>query len=208
MVYEAFDIADQYRNPVVVMADGMIGQMMGTVDFEKMPARRQNLPEKTWALRGSASRGGKNSALLFPVGPAHYAAKSEAETELYPALVRNETRVEVTDVEDADLVFAAYGTAARMCRAAAEELAGKMKIGFIRPKTLWPFPYEAFDRIGPKCRAIICPEINILGQMIDDVRIAAAGRWPVYHAGDTAGDFLTPENIIRKAEEVWEEQRV
>ena len=208
MVYEAFDIADQYRNPVVVMADGMIGQMMGTVDFEKMPARRQNLPEKTWALRGSASRGGKNSALLFPVGPAHYAAKSEAETELYPALVRNETRVEVADVEDADLVFAAYGTAARMCRAAAEELAGKMKIGFIRPKTLWPFPYEAFDRIGPKCRAIICPEINILGQMIDDVRIAAAGRWPVYHAGDTAGDFLTPENIIRKAEEVWEEQRV
>ncbi len=207
MVYEAFDIADQYRNPVVIMADGMIGQMMGAVDFEKMPSKRQNLPEKTWALRGSASRGGQNSALLFPVGPAHYAAKNEAEVDLYPALIQNETRVEITDVEDADIVFAAYGTAARMCRAAAEELEG-MKIGFIRPKTLWPFPYEAFDRIGPKCRAIICPEINILGQMIDDVRIAAAGRWPVYHVGDTAGDFLTPENIIQKAREVWEAKSV
>lgn len=208
MVYEAFDIADQYRNPVVVMADGMIGQMMGTVDFDRMPAKRQNLPEKTWALRGSASRGGENSALLFPVGPAHYAAKNEAETDLYPALIRNETRVEITDVEDADIVFAAYGTAARMCRAAAEELEGKMKVGFIRPQTLWPFPYEAFNRIGPKCKAVICPEINILGQMIDDVRIAAAGRWPVYHVGDTAGDFLTPENIIRKALEVWEDKSV
>ena len=205
MVYEAFDIADQYRNPVVIMADGMIGQMMGAVDFDKMPAKRINLPEKTWALRGSASRGGENSAILFPVGPAHYAAKHEAEAELYPALIANETQVEVDGVEDADLVLVAYGTAAKMCRAAAEELQGRMKIGIIRPKTIWPFPYGAFEKIGKTCKAILCPEINIIGQMIDDVRIAAAGRWPVHHVGDTAGDFLTPENIIGKAEQVWKE---
>ena len=183
----------------------MIGQMMGAVDFDKMPAKRMNLPEKTWALRGSASRGGENSAILFPVGPAHYAAKHEAEAELYPALIANETQVEVDGVEDADLVLVAYGTAAKMCRAAAEELRGRVKIGIIRPKTIWPFPYGAFEKIGKNCKAIICPEINIIGQMIDDVRIAAAGRWPVHHVGDTAGDFLTPENIIEKAEQVWKE---
>ena len=207
MVFEAFDIADQYRNPVVVMADGMIGQMMGTVDFEKMPAKRTNLPAKDWALRGSNSRGGKNSAILFPVGAAHYQAKYEAETELYPALIANETQVEVTDVEDADIVLVAYGTAARMCHAVVEELGDQMKIGIIRPKTLWPFPYQAFEQIGSRCKALVCPEINIIGQMIDDVRIASAGRWPVYHVGDTQNDFLTPENIVEKVAQVWKEVR-
>ena len=91
---------------------------------------------------------------------------------LYPALIANETRVESIGVEDADIVLAAYGTASRMCRAAMETLKGELKLGLIRPKTLWPFPYEAFETVNPKCKAIICPEINIMGQMIDDVRIA------------------------------------
>lgn len=208
MVYEAFDIADQYRNPVVIMADGMIGQMMGGVDFEKMPPKRESLPAKDWALRGSDSRDGNAQAILFPVGQAHYIEKHIAETELYPEIMKNETRVEVTDVEDADIVLVAYGTASRMCKAAKEALAGEMKVGIIRPKTLWPFPYDAFEQIGPKCKAIICPEINIIGQMIDDVKIAAAGRWPVSHVGDARTDFLTPAAIIEKTRQVWKEASV
>ena len=205
MVYEAFDIADQYRNPVVILADGMIGQMMGAVDFDRMPPRRENLPAKDWALRGSDARGGKAQAILFPVGTAHYIEKNIAETELYPALIANETRVESIGVEDADIVLAAYGTASRMCRAAMETLKGELKLGLIRPKTLWPFPYEAFEAVNPKCKAIICPEINIMGQMIDDVRIAAAGRWPVSHVGDSRTDFLTPDAIVEKVRQVWKE---
>ena len=205
MVYEAFDIADQYRNPVVILADGMIGQMMGAVDFDRMPPRRENLPAKDWALRGSDARGGKAQAILFPVGTAHYIEKNIAETELYPALIANETRVESIGVEDADIVLAAYGTASRMCRAAMETLKGELKLGLIRPKTLWPFPYEAFETVNPKCKAIICPEINIMGQMIDDVRIAAAGRWPVSHVGDSRTDFLTPDAIVEKVRQVWKE---
>ncbi len=205
MVSEAFDIADQYRNPVVIMADGMIGQMMGSVDFDKVPAKRKNLPEKTWALHGKNSRGGKPIFHFLPEGKTHYQEKHEAEQILYPEIMKNETRVEIVDIEDADIVMAAYGTAARMCKAAIEEFGSTIKFGMIRPKTLWPFPYDAFEGIGPNCKAIICPEINIMGQMIDDVKIAAKGRWPVYHVGDTAEDFLTPKDIVKKVSEVWEE---
>lgn len=205
MTFEAFDIADQYRNPVVVMADGIIGQMMGGVDFDKVPPRRTGLPEKEWALHGKGARGGKPVFHFLPEGRTHYGEKHEAETVLYPEITRNETRVEITGVEEADIVLAAYGTAARMCRAAIEELGGKVKLGLIRPKTLWPFPYDAFEKIGTNCKAIICPEINIIGQMIDDVKIASAGRWPVYHVGDSATDFLTPERIVEKVSELWEE---
>lgn len=205
MTFEAFDIADQYRNPVLLLADGMIGQMMGSVDFDKMPEKRKNLPEKTWALHGKASRGGKPEFLFIPEGRTHYQEKHYAETVLYPEIIKNETRVEVSGVEDADIVIAAYGTAARMCKAAVEELGDKIKLGIIRPKTLWPFPYEAFDNIGPNCKAIVCPELNIIGQMIDDVKIASAGRWPVSHVGDSDESFLTPDMIIEKIKSVWEE---
>lgn len=205
MVFEAFDIADQYRNPVVIMADGMIGQVMGGIDFDQMPAKRQSLPEKTWALHGKNARGGEPMFHFLPGGKTHYGVKHEAETELYPEITRKETKVEIVDVADADIVLTAYGTAARMCRAAVEELGGKVKLGIIRPKTLWPFPYEAFAQIGPQCKAIVCPEINIIGQMIDDVRIAVAGKWPVYHVGDSAEDFLTPAAIVNKVSAVWEE---
>ena len=205
MTFEAFDIADQYRNPVIILADGMIGQMMGGVDFDKMPAPRENLPEKTWALRGKASRGGKPIFHFIPDGRTHYQEKHHAETILYPEIEKNETRVETAGIEDADIVMAAYGTSARMCKAVTEELGSKLKLGMIRPKTLWPFPYNAFEKIGRNCKAIVCPEMNIIGQMIDDVKIASAGRWPVYHVGDSDVDCLTPDRIIEKVKEVWEE---
>lgn len=208
MVYEAFDIADQYRNPVVILADGMIGQMMGGVDFDKMPPRREGLPEKNWALLGSDSRGGNPQAILFPVGQSHYIEKHIAETELYPQIIQQETRAELIGLEDAEIVLVAYGTAARMCKAAREALAGKINVGILRPKTLWPYPYAAFEQIGARCKAIVCPEINILGQMIDDVKIASAGRWPVFHVGDSRTDFLTPDAIIEKVRQVWKEATI
>jgi 2-oxoglutarate ferredoxin oxidoreductase subunit alpha len=183
----------------------MIGQMMGIADFDKVPERRKTLPEKDWALHGKNSRGGKPIMHFIPEGRTHYGEKYEAETVLYPEITRNETRVEIVNVEDADIVMTAYGTAARMCNVAVEELGGSIKLGLIRPQTLWPFPYGAFEKIGPKCKAIICPEINIIGQMIDDVRIASSGRWPVHHVGDSATESLTPRRIVEKVSAIWEE---
>lgn len=205
MAYQAFDIADQYRNPVVIMADGIIGQMMGGVDFDAMPKKRENLPPKDWALHGTNSRGGKAVLHLPPMGQEHFATKHWQETVLYPSIMENEVQVEVKDVEDADIVLCAYGTASRMCKQVMNEMEGDLKIGLIRPKTLWPFPYKAFDEIGKKCKAIICAEMNIMGQMIDDVRIASNGRWDVIHVGDTAKDFLSPADIKEKINEIWKE---
>lgn len=205
MAYEAFDIADQYRNPVVIMADGMIGQMMGSVDFDKMPPKRGNLPEKDWALHGKASRGGKPILHLPPMGAAHFETKNWQEEVLYPSIVKNETRVEIKNLEDADIVLCAYGTASRMCKHVLKEMSGELKLGLIRPKTIWPYPYDAFEQIGENCKAIICAEMNIIGQMIDDVRIAARGRWDVYHVGDSAKDFLSPDDIKEKILQVWKE---
>ena len=207
MTFEAFDIADQYRNPVIVMGDAIIGQMMEGVDFDRMPAPRENLPEKEWALHGSSARGGKPYFHYVAEGRTHYEEKYYAETELYPTIIRNETRVEIVDVENADIVLTAYGTAARMCRSIMALGVENIKLGLIRPKTLWPFPYEAFDRIGSECKAVLCPEINTIGQMIDDVRIAAKGRWPVVHVGDTAEDFLQPQGIEHAVKTLWEELR-
>jgi len=207
MSFEAFDIADKYRNPVVILADGMIGQMMGSVDFDKMPPKRKDLPEKDWALHGKKYRGGKPVLHLPPMGTEHFKTKHWQETELYPDIIKNETKVEITDVKDADIVLVAYGTAARMCKAAVidEQPGSVLKIGIIRPKTLWPYPYKAFEEIGSNCKAVICAEMNIVGQMIDDVRIASSGRWPVYHVGDSENDFLMPQDIVDKVHKVWEE---
>lgn len=205
MAYQAFDIADRYRNPVVILADGMIGQMMGAVDFDLLPKSEEELPEKEWALHGKNSRNGKPFFHFIPEGRSHYGEKHYAETELYPLITEKETQVEIVDVEDADIVIAAYGTAARMSKLAAENLDMDLKIGMIRPKSLWPFPYSAFEAIGPKCKAVICPEINIIGQMIDDVKIAVNGKVPVYHVGDSQEESLTPKDITNKIIEVWED---
>ena len=209
MAYQAFDIADQYRNPVVIMADGMIGQMMGAVDFDAMPAKRENLPAKDWALHGTNSRGGKPVLHLPPMGEEHFRTKHWQETVLYPSIIENETQVEIKDVEEADIVLCAYGTASRMCKQVMKELAeeGGPKVGLIRPKTLWPYPYKAFDEIGANCKAIVCAEMNIMGQMIDDAKIASNGRWPVVHVGDTDKDFVSPADIKAKVLEMWEEVR-
>ena len=205
MTYQAFDIADRYRNPVVILADGMIGQMMGSVDFDRMPINTADLPEKTWALHGKNYRNGVPVFHFIPEGRTHYGEKSYAETELYPLITKNETQVDSRDLEDADLVIAAYGTAARMSKLAAEQLPKEIKVGIIRPKSLWPFPYDEFNKIGNNCKAIICPEINIIGQMIDDVRIAVGGKYPVYHVGDSSVESLTPRDVVNKVLEVWKE---
>ena len=209
MTYEAFDIADQYRMPVLVLADGMIGQMMEGVDFDKLPPRRENLPDKPWRISCVEEKGYRTQMTLhgeIPGLPLCHAT-DKLENEIYPEIIKNECKVEVVGVEDADIVFAAYGTAARMAKSVIMDMAKEkpdLKVGIIRPKTAWPFPSEAFEKINPNCKAVIVPEINIVGQMIDDVKIAVAGRWPVYHVGNTKNGPLNTDDITNKLIEVWE----
>lgn len=195
MVYEAFDIADQYSTPVLVLADGMLGQMMEPVDFDKLPAKRRNLPDKPWRLV-SAGEKGYRTCMQLTYGKPLTEFTDRFEHETMPLIKANEARYEAYGLEDADIVITAYGTAARMAKAAISELNTNLKVGFIRPLTAWPFAEEAYQKISPACKAIFCPEINTIGQMIDDVRIAVAGKYPVYHIGNTADAPLNTETII------------
>ncbi|WP_369281821.1 3-methyl-2-oxobutanoate dehydrogenase subunit beta [Oscillibacter sp. GMB15532] len=205
MVYEAFDIADQYGTPVLVLADGMLGQMMEPVDFEKLPLRRTNLPDKPWRM-ASVSEKGYRTQMQLTFGKPLTEFTDRFENETMPEIKKNETRYEAFGLEDADIVVAAYGTAARMAKAAIKELHTDKKIGFIRPMTAWPFPEEPFRQIGKSCKAVICPEINTIGQMIDDVRIAVNGRMPVYHVGNTKTGPLNTENVVRALEAYLKEE--
>ena len=193
--FEAFDIADQYGTPVLILADGMIGQMMEPVDFDKLPQPRKNLPEKTWRLASVGEKGFRTQMNITRCKPV-CTCTDEFENKIMPEIIANETRYEAYGLEDADIVVTAYGTAARMAKAAIKELDPNIKVGFIRPMTAWPFPDAPYRQIGPSCKAIFCPEINTIGQMIDDVRIAVAGKCPVYHIGNTAQGPMNTETII------------
>ena len=199
MVMEAFEVADYYRTPVMVVADGMIGQMMEPVEF-KAPKKR-NLAEKTWATTGTKGERTPNiinSLFLDPQALEDHCIKLDAK---YKEIEKNEVDYEMYKTEDADLVFVAYGTTSRITKNAVEGLREQgIKAGLIRPKTLWPFPFKAFNEI-PNATNIITVEMS-MGQMIEDVRLAVEGRLPVDFYGRTGGMIPTPDAIMDKAKEV------
>ncbi|CCQ93555.1 Ketoisovalerate oxidoreductase subunit vorB [[Clostridium] ultunense Esp] len=201
LIIEGFDIADQYRNPVMILGDGMIGQMMEPVEF-KEPKQRE-LPEKDWATTGTGGNRKPNiinSLYLAPEELEEHNVKLQAK---YKTIKENEVKVESYNIEDADVVIAAYGTTSRIARTAISQLEKEgYKVGLIRPITLWPYPYSEFDKINPNCKGILTVEMNT-GQMIDDVKIAVKGKYPVYFYGRTGGMVPTPNEIIEKVKEVY-----
>lgn len=205
MTYEAFDIAQQYGTPVMVLADGMIGQMMEGVDFDKLPPRRDMTNAIKWRLCGKGDKGYKTRITINTV--PLYKQQQILEKELYPMITANETRCETINIENADLLMCAYGTASRMVKSIIKETEAELgiKIGLIRPKTAWRYPVDVFERVNPACKAAIVPEINIVGQMIDDVKIAVKGRYPVYHCGNTIEGMLNEDNIKDSIKTVWKE---
>lgn len=205
MTYEAFDIAQFYGTPVIVLADGMIGQMMEGVDFDRLPPRRDMAGAVEHRLCGKGDKGYKTRLTINTV--PLYKQQQILEKELYPRMAAAETRVECVDVENADLLICAYGTASRMAKSIIKQAERELgaKIGLIRPMTAWPYPYAAFEKVSGKCRACVVPEINIVGQMIDDVRIAVKGRFPVYHCGNTEQGMLNEDDILAALAKVWKE---
>ena len=201
LIIEGFDIADQYRNPVMILGDGMIGQMMEPVEFKT--SKKRELPEKDWATVGT---GGKRKPNIIN---SLYLAAEELEKHniklqrKYEEIRKNEVKVESYNIEDADVVIAAYGTTSRIARTAISGLEKEgYKVGLIRPITLWPYPYDEFGKINDKCKGILTVEMNT-GQMIDDVKIAVKGKCPVYFHGRTGGMVPTPNEIIEKVKEIY-----
>jgi 2-oxoglutarate ferredoxin oxidoreductase subunit alpha len=180
LVEEAFDLADTYRNPVMVLADGMIGQMMEPIEITPYQPHA-DLPPKDWVTTGTANSGGRrriiNSLFLNPDELERHVRQIYAK---YAEMIAREVRYELYHCDHADVIFVAYGTTARIVRTAIEECERiGIHAGLLRPITLYPFPYQAFDQVVDRAKAFLTVEMS-MGQMVDDVKIAVAGRKPVY----------------------------
>ena len=198
LTFLAFDLADRYRTPVLLLGDGILGQMMEpAVISHPEPAV---LPEKDWTLTGARGRPPRTVKSLF-LGPGELEAHNRKLQEIYRTIAENEVRWESFRTEDADLVLVAYGITARICRETVSRLRKEgLAVGLLRPITLWPFPEEAVAGLSRKVKKFLSVEMNF-GQMVEDVRLAVNGRRPVEFFGHGGGEILTGEEIMKAARE-------
>ncbi len=205
-VQEAFDIADQYRNPVVVLADGLIGQMMEPIVWHEIPKR--DLPPKDWAASGRHGRDHTNIINSLYIDPDECDHHNVHLEEKYQAMKKNEVRWEERDCEDAELVITAYGTPARIALTALELLREEgIKAGLFRPITLWPFPEKALHDLAgeDRVKVILDVELSSSGQMLDDVRLAVEGQKPIRFIGRAGGAIPSVEEIVEAAKTALKE---
>ncbi len=200
LIVNAFDLADRYLTPVMVMGDGMIGQMMEPVDFP--PIRDlEDLPEKPWAITGAQGRPPNIVNSLY-LKEDECNMNSWKLKEKYDLIEKNETRFETYACrrKELDVLVVAYGTMARICKTAVDELK-KKKIGVFRPISLWPFPYEALAKEAMKAKKILVVEMST-GQMVEDVRLAVLGKKPIEFYGLTGGMVPSPDDVANKLREI------
>jgi pyruvate/2-oxoacid:ferredoxin oxidoreductase alpha subunit len=187
----AFDLADKYRNPVIVMADGFIGQMMEPLDLEY---REAQIPERPWAVKGTAETR-KNlisSIYLEPDALEAHIRKLEAK---YIRASQIEPRHETFETEDAEVLLVGYGITSRVLRSAVEMARREgLKAGLFRPITLWPFPKQALTEAAKKVQKILVVELSN-GQMVEDVRLTVNGKVPVEFYGRTGGNVPSVEEV-------------
>lgn len=201
MIMDAFDVAELYRTPVLVLLDGMIGQMMEPVDFDK-PRKQRELPSKEgWATTGTKGQRKPNIINSLYLSPEILEEHNYHLQRKYDVIEANELQYEMDRTEDAELVFVAYGTMARVVKNCVNEMRAEgYKVGLIRPKTVWPYPYKAFDEI-PACKNLFVIEMS-LGQMVEDVKLGSNGRYPVHFYGRPGGMVPEPKEIIKRAKEI------
>lgn len=195
--YLAFDKADEYRIPVMILADGMLGQMMEPV---VMPEPKTELPEKPWATTGHHNERAHNIVDSLYLTPDALEGLNRERFERYETIKANEQRAELFMCEDADIVLVAFGASARIARSAVVAAREKgIKAGLIRPITLWPFPTDAFESVMDTAKDFLVVEMN-MGQMVDDVRLVSEGRVPVEFFGRTGGIIPTPAEVLARIE--------
>lgn len=196
LVTDAFDIADEYRVPVMVLGDGMLGQMMEPIEFEERKAKQ--LSEKTWATTGTKGKRKPNIINSLFMKPEDLENTVIARQKRYDEIAKKETRVETYLTEDADIVCVAYGTMARIVKSViATARAEGIKVGLVRPITLSPYPYEAINQIADHAKAFLAVEMS-MGQMVEDVKLAVNGKTDVHFYGRTGGVIPAQADILQK----------
>ncbi len=200
LVGEAFDLADIYRMPCMILADGALGQMMEPVDFEAKPARE--IPEKDWACCGHGGKRVHNIVNSLYIEPEKLEEIVLERFERYKKLEENEVKYEEYLTDDADIVIVSYGITARIAKTAVRNARKKgIKVGLFRPITLYPFPSKELNALADKTNCFLSVEMN-MGQMVNDIKIAIDCKKKVYHYGRTGGMIPSPEEILAKIEEI------
>ena len=205
-VQEAFDIADQYRNPVMVVMDGLIGQMMEPIEWRPVPKR--NLPPKDWATTGRNGRDHHNVLNSLYMDPESCDVHNQNLAKKFEEMTKNEVRWETNFCEDAELLITAYGTPARIALTAIDALRAEgIKVGLFRPISLWPFPEQALREVAwqDSVKTILDVEMSSTGQMLDDVRLSVEGRKSIHYLGHAGGVIPTVEEMIDAAKAALKE---
>lgn len=199
LVYDAFDLADKYRTPVLILGDAQIGQLMEPVEFHKKP--KVILPPKDWALTGASGRARNIVKSFYPVKGELEEFNAHLQRK-YRIIEEQEVRYEAINVHGADIILVAYGTSARICKEVVKKsLQCEFRVGLIRPITLWPFPKQFIRAVSERVQCILAVEMSA-GQMVEDVRLAVEGRCPVHFYGRTGGGVPTSLEVMKKIAEV------
>ena len=194
-----FDLAFKYRTPAMILADGIVGQMMEKVVLPKPRPRRTDKEiarQCPWAVTGKPDSRKQNILTTLELDSYKMEENNLRYQETYNIIKRDEVRCEECYTDDAEYLMVAFGSMARICLKAIEDARGNgIKVGLVRPITLWPFPTENIERLSRRVKGILVVELNA-GQMIEDVRMAAMGRIPVAHFGRLGGIVPNPQEVL------------
>jgi 2-oxoglutarate ferredoxin oxidoreductase subunit alpha len=196
--YDAFDLAEKYRMPVMILADGVVGQMMEPVEFNK--PQKKEFAGKDWALTGCKGREPRSiKSLLMKDGVLE---KHNLDLQAkYKEIEEKEVQYEAYMTDDAEIIITAFGISSRISKSAVK-LARKegIKAGLLRPKTLWPFPSKIISSLAKDGVKFLSVELNH-GQMVEDVRLAVNGKCPVEFFGKAGGAVMSQQEILKKIKE-------
>ncbi len=200
--YDAFCLADKYRVPVMILADGMLGQMMEPLEFDENIKPCPVIP-KPWALTGAKGREAQSiKSLLLGTGKTSLEEHNKKLQKKYKEIEDKEVSVEMYKVDDAEKIVVAYGSTSRITRACVERLrkTGE-KVGLVRPMALWPFPYKEIRKLAEKGLKFLVVEMSA-GQMVEDVRLAVQDDRMVSFYGRMGGGVPTEAAILEKIKEL------
>ena len=199
-----FELAFKYRNPSMILTDGVIGQMMEKVKLPAFQPRRteQEIRKQCpWATLGKTAEREPNIITSLEMDPNLMEKNNERFQIKYREIEKNEVRYQEIACHDADYLLVAFGSAARVCQKTIDLAREEgLKVGLLRPITLWPFPYEILNRYAQRVKGMLTVELNA-GQMVEDVRLAVNGKITVEHYGRLGGIVPTPDGVLEALKE-------
>lgn len=197
LTYKTFYLAHKYRNPAVLLADGLLGQMMEPVEFSDYPY--PEIDNSDWALTGAKNRPSRTIRSYAPL-ESNQCEHVKNLFNKYKLLEENEVMYEESNIEDADIVVTCFGSLARNVKSAIKACREKgLKVGFFRPISLFPFPNKRLAEIADSAKKILVTEVN-MGQMLNDVKLAVNGKIPVNFYGKPVGAWPNVDDIVEAIE--------